>query len=257
MRWFAIVLAVGACVARTREPQVIEVPAGSVPLMVAPRSTPAADRLVRPFEITESAAGVQIMRHGAFCLPSDNVLATDEVSHDVARELESYPPKLLAAAHIRRVTLCARIDDMGVGDALGLADVVEDRILLDIHAAVDVVVPHELFHLVDLNAHYTDDADFAAFDLAWHYTNPPGFAYGEYVPHGFVDPYATTNALEDRASTFEYVMAHPVETCALARTDTIVRRKVGLIWARVAKILGDDQFLAERAPCLAALLHGD
>jgi hypothetical protein len=272
MRWLVLVL--GACAGLTHETRQVDgtaPPAGDVapstaPLMATPSRSTTTDHL-HPFEITEMSAGVQIVRHGPFCLPSDNVLAVDTVSHEVARELATYPPRLLAAAHIQRATLCARIDDMGVGDALGLADVVEDRILIDIHAEVGVVVPHELFHLVDLNARYTAEDEFNAFDLAWHYTNPPGFAYGGPVssalatelsaPHGFVDAYATTDALEDRASTFEYVMARPLATCELARSDVGVRRKVGLIWARVAQIVGDDGFLTDRAPCVAALLRGE
>jgi hypothetical protein len=209
------------------------------------------------YDHTVRVAGVDIVRHGAFCLPSDDTAALEAVSREVAQELASYPPRLLASAHLARVTLCARIDNLGIGDALGLADVVEDRVLLDIHADVAEILPHELFHLVDMNMQYDNAPAFDAFDLAWRLTSPHGASDGAPVTHGFVNPYATTNAYEDRASTFEYLIARAPAACALAREDVVIRRKVTLIWRRMTEMLGSDAFLVERAPCVAELLRGD
>lgn len=172
-----------------------------------------------------------------------------------------YPPPLLAATKVRHVTLCRSIevaeDEMAPA---GMAFLDQQRILVNVGSfeqsadgfTIDRVIHHELFHLLDYAGDHFDA------DREWHVLNPPGFTYvdpdklyrardlGTVRPTGFVRAYATQNEVEDRASTFELVLAQPQELCALAARDPIVAKKVALIKKRVAKIAGKTSLLA---PC--------
>jgi hypothetical protein len=174
-----------------------------------------------------------------------------------------YPSKVLAAANLEHVALCrkiryeARSDD---NDPAGLAVLAERRMLISIEHfttdrvregfTIEQVVHHELFHALDygsLSGHWKGDTDWLAL-------NPPGFSYRDPAapsdrPAGFVDTYATTNEMEDRASTFEYLIGQPQKLCEIAKVDPAVRRKVGLVWHRVSAVTGDE-LLRQSAPCV-------
>ena len=68
-------------------------------------------------------------------------------------------------------------------------------------------------------------------------------------PAGFVNVYATTNEVEDRASTFEYLIGQPSRLCEIAAHDPTVARKVGVVWKRVAKVMS-EKLLRRYAPCV-------
>jgi hypothetical protein len=88
-------------------------------------------------------------------------------------------------------------------------------------------------------------------DPEWRQQNPFGFEYLGVAAKqaGFVDSYAATNAVEDRASVYQYMMARPDELCEIAQKDPIVRTKSTIIWHRVAAVAGDG-FLRARASCI-------
>jgi hypothetical protein len=95
-------------------------------------------------------------------------------------------------------------------------------------------------------------------DPEWRLQNPLGFVYdaaGEQAPRrpGFINPYASTNEIEDRASIYQYLMARPDELCEVAAGDDIVRAKTRLVWSRIAAVV-DTTFLRDRAACAASLL---
>jgi hypothetical protein len=180
------------------------------------------------------------------------------------RAFDRYPASFLVASHIENVALCKHIEYEDIVREWGTAGTVDyttRRLFLSTESflgraydetgaiTAEDIVHHELFHLIEFE-HMRKDSDD---DPEWRLHNPLGFAYSgrqseETRPTGFVNAYATTNDVEDRASTYQYLMARPAELCDLARTDPAVRAKTKLIWTRVGAIDGTD-FLRKRALC--------
>ena len=189
-----------------------------------------------------------------------------EMIDAVATAFARYPPDVLSASKLEHVALCRRIryDHSTDGpDPAGVAVLEDHRLLISVEHfvgepyeysgsfTIEEVVHHELFHLLDyanLGAKLNNDAE-------WHALNAPAFAYKELetlaVPRsaGFVDPYASTDEAEDRASTFEYLMSHAGELCKIAADDPIVMKKVTVVWRRIAKLTG-PKLLHAWAPCV-------
>lgn len=167
-----------------------------------------------------------------------------------------YPTPLLADAGLAQIVLCREIEKSGPFESAGVADLEGHRMLVSFHhlrdeapvaSHAETVVHHELFHLLEEH-HWPGIVDH---DVEWSNDNAPGFEYGkaDTARRGFVNDYATSNEVEDRASVFQYLMTRPQELCGLAATDRVLRAKVELIWRRVAEI-GGDALLLERAPCV-------
>jgi len=172
----------------------------------------------------------------------------DGVLEAIKSAFDRYPTSFLVATGVKSVALCKHIEYEVKRDHLtaGTADIYGNRMLLSVeafeHAAYDPageftaedIVHHELFHLLEWNRmrdKYVDDREWPE-------------------KGGYVNEYAETNAVEDRASVFQYLMARPDELCSLLGTDEIVRTKVDLVWTRVAAI-EPDKFLRERAKCVS------
>lgn len=188
------------------------------------------------------------------CTLAGNSRAIDGAALEaVVSAFDRYPSEVLQAASIEHVALCRRID--GQPDIAGSADLHARRMMInldpfankhyDVFGAVTAedIVHHELYHLLEsqlMPEVMTDDPAWPAFG----YTG----AFQQKQP-GFVNTYATTAAVEDRASVFEYVMARPDELCELARSDEVLRKKVGIVWHRAAQATG-DAFLRARAACV-------
>ena len=174
----------------------------------------------------------------------------------IAIAFARYPTRVLEVSGIQHVALCKDIHyrDDAMPQPAGMAMPGDARLLLSLepvaHIAdyggdftIEQVVHHEVFHMLDKE---TDDHD-------WHALNPPRFAYRDPAsldeakrPSGFVNNYATTNEREDRASTFEYIIGQPEKLCAIERVDPIVAKKVKLVRARVAKLMGMRGLPAEK-----------
>lgn len=188
----------------------------------------------------------------------------DEVTLDaVARAFDRYPASFLVASHIEHVALCKHIEYEDLVREFGTAGTVDykqRRMFVSVETflgraydasadfTVEDIVHHELFHLIEYE-HMRSDMS----DPEWRLVNPIGFEYqdgapGAERPRGFVNGYAARNEIEDRASTFQYMMARPAELCEIAAGDPGVRKKATLIWSRVAK-LGGDELLRQRALC--------
>jgi hypothetical protein len=176
----------------------------------------------------------------------------------VAIAFAHYPTAVLRAAHLDHVALCRRIaydHAHDEPDPAGVAIYGDQRLMISLAVfsataheghgdfSIEQVVHHELFHMLDRATQGAAVED----DHAWHALNPPRFAYRAPAPltasrpTGFVNAYATTNELEDRASVYEYMMGQPEELCALARLDPIVAAKAKLVRSRVAAIVGDSR----------------
>ncbi|MDB4961903.1 MAG: hypothetical protein JWP01_1902 [Myxococcales bacterium] len=176
-----------------------------------------------------------------------------------------YPPALIKASGLAHVALCRTIRIQGEPDErapAGIAISGQHRLLISVEHFVDgatisedftieQVVHHEVFHLFD---HATSGTS-AGTDRAWAALNPRGFEYKDPAaaegarPTGFVNPYATTNEREDRASVFEYLLGQPTKLCEIAKVDPAVAAKTTAVWKRVAKVVG-DKLLRQHAPCV-------
>jgi len=186
----------------------------------------------------------------------------------VAIAFAAYPPSLLAAAKLEHVALCRTIRIQGEPDErapAGVAIIEQQRLLISVeqfvdgaalyeHFSIGQVVHHEVFHLFD----HATSGEGATTDRAWEAINPPGFAYQdpavvvEQRPAGFVNRYATTNAVEDRATVFEYLLGQPTELCEIANVDPVVAAKTKLVWKRVARVTG-TKLLRQHAPCVESI----
>ncbi len=182
------------------------------------------------------------------------------------RAFRRYPAEVLAAANIDHVAMCTKIIHVkqdGPEHPAGIADVRGRGMLISVayflggtyfeHAqfTMDDIAHHEMYHLLEyqhMTAEMIDDPE-------WRSSNPLGFVYSETTKtgeraEGFVDAYAMTNPVEDKASVFEYLMAHSDDFCEMAKTDSALRIKASLIWRRVVRAVGTDSFLRAAAPCV-------
>ncbi|HEY5928162.1 MAG TPA: hypothetical protein VIV11_41025 [Kofleriaceae bacterium] len=171
-----------------------------------------------------------------------------------------YPSSVRKAARLERVAFCRTIHYVGKDHGpAGLADPNTHRIYIGVEYfrtahhtfSIEHAVHHEVFHLLD----FATNGPRAVADYEWAALNPKGFEYtesgGEKREPGFVNTYAQTDAVEDRASTFEYLMVRPDELCAMADDDAVLARKVRLLWQRVALVEGANR-LGVTAPCVKA-----
>ncbi|MGE5183866.1 MAG: hypothetical protein ACM31C_17470 [Acidobacteriota bacterium] len=180
----------------------------------------------------------------------------------ITSAFDRYPTDALASANIERVALCSHIDHDSP-DTAGTADLEGRRMMISLEPfagrpyydtlgefTVEDIVHHEYFHLLES----ATMRDAIAGDPSWEHHNPDGFAYGKprqdmARPAGFVDLYATSDAAEDRASVFQYLMARPDELCELMHNDAVIREKTRVIWQRITAVTGDG-FLRARAGCV-------
>ncbi|MEJ7598693.1 MAG: hypothetical protein WKG01_12355 [Kofleriaceae bacterium] len=249
------------------------IPAHRLPVLVPPEPTVAettfAERtamlratLLRSSIELDAGPTIDTCRPGEWknCMRCDVATGMDGVDPDlldrVAIVIASYPAPLLEAAELEHLALCRRIRYEGKEDGpVGLAQLREHRLMISVEGymteqhsstAIEQIVHHELFHLFD-HANLGE----AHLDPAWSELTPPGFEYRDPAgsgprPAGFVNAYATTDAMEDRASTFEYLMAHD-ETCQIAAIDPIVDAKLTVVRERITAVA--PKFLDRRAPC--------
>lgn len=190
----------------------------------------------------------------------------DTAYEELVTAFQRYPVSLLDAAKIERVALCRELDNDRDHPA-GLADTEARVLYVNVHSLLDPsragfsvdyiaeTAHHEVYHLFDL------PAGPHAIDIEWERLNANGFSYGTPRlklgdrPFGFVNTYATTNAVEDRASTFQFLMARGAELCDLAKSDPTLLAKSRLVWKRLAAV-ADLGFLRSAVSCAADLDAG-
>jgi len=222
--------------------------------------TQGIDRELRTAPCGEPSAPQGSCAHCELAAATD---AIDLATLDAIRTaIDRYPTSVLEASKIQHVALCRTLYEEPHNPLAGTVDLANHRMLVSLEAFVgkpydptravtaDAIVHHELYHLLEWEVMH----DIMIDDVAWRAQNPAGFAYhkpaqGETRQFGFVDTYASTNDLEDRASVFELLMARPDDLCAIAKDDPIVRAKTSLLWGRLAIAVGDD-FLRRRASCV-------
>jgi len=271
--WAAILIAGIGCV-QPVAPPVVEPQRETLPLIDSDvytariaglRATLARNQVdIDTQPLIESCSGRRCVRCDV--ASRENTGGVDPTLIDaVALAFAAYPPSLITATRLRHVALCRSIRIHGDAEEpppAGVALVGQHRLLVSVEAFVDgtpqhehfsisQVVHHEVFHLFD-------HATLGDVDREWEAINPPGFAYREPAdaervrPVGFVNPYATTNVREDRATVFEYLMGQPTRLCEIAQLDPAVAAKTKVVWKRVAKVVGNP-FLRRHAPCVEGL----
>lgn len=200
------------------------------------------------------------------CARCDVATVLDEIDPDLVDRMAiafaRYPSSFRKAARLEHVAFCRVITyERGTDHGpAGLADPNTHRIYISVadfreehhEAVIEDAVHHEVFHLLD----FETQGEHALADTEWKKLNPAGFVYAKGSealarPQGFVNVYATTNEMEDRASTFEYLMTRPDELCEMTAKDPALARKVRLIWQRVAQVEGAAG-LGVTAPCVKA-----
>lgn len=168
----------------------------------------------------------------------------------VTRELSRYPRTFMNAIRMRGVVFA---DDLREGEtAIPSLPNVGGLLLLDVAGSESDLVRgfhHEVFHFADL----ADDGSLAP-DPSWEAQNPPSFVYGAggrslrgawaarepdadgFLSGGFVSAYATSGPEEDKAETFAFAVARPVEVRARAAKDPRLASKLHEIARRVGAL---------------------
>ncbi len=250
----------------------------AVPLASSAHATPAHDARVAALRATLARAGITLETRSVYavsvmarcndvvdrlqpracarCILADDREVPDEVLAMLSAELERYPTDLLAQADIRTFDLCRRIDELAGPRLGGAADTDQRHLLMDVFdPAPQAIMHHELFHMIES----ARIADIYQHDEQWERSNSVGFSYDAVDklhetepgrPDGFVNWYSTTNAVEDRASVFEYMMAKPDELCTIAASDSIVRDKAQTIWNRIFTYAKGGDLMYGTAPCV-------
>ncbi|HET7542234.1 MAG TPA: hypothetical protein VFK05_20340 [Polyangiaceae bacterium] len=217
-------------------------------LAAAPHESAAAVRL--------AALGIEVFTpERPFRLPSGRAwLAGQPISEQdrervlatSADELARYPAQFLARARLRRLLLCARLQE-GSEPIPSLPNY-HGAMLLDVDADAPYLrrlIHHEVFHFAD----FADDEQLS-LDPAWLLLNEPDFAYGSggrfmrtpgvgrfsaEIP-GFVSRYATSALEEDKAETFAMRMSEPTKFAKLIASDAVLRAKSAALDAQLRKL---------------------
>jgi len=199
-------------------------------------------------------------------LAGEHTRIDGEVIDATTRAFRMYPTDVLVRAKIEKVAFCSEIaysKDDGFEHPAGMADIHGGGMLISVKSFVgglykswgdftmDDITHHEYFHMLEWAQMRGDFQD----DPEWRLNNPLGFVYAEsnfQEPRraGFVNPYAMTAEVEDKASTYEFLISHPNELCEMARTDEALKIKTRIIWRRVLKTVGTDAFIRQAAPCV-------
>ena len=155
-------------------------------------------------------------------------------------EIDLYPSELLVGAKIKQIVLCRGLKFAGQKRG-AIPSWENDTLYYDVLSQEkaeykQVVIHHELFHMVDLQ----DDGQVYRDD-SWRRIVPETFPYGsggrnaqgdstmtlltKAVP-GFVSKYATTGIEEDKAETFAHMILHPRYMERRAKEEGLLQAKM-------------------------------
>jgi hypothetical protein len=192
------------------------------------------------------------------CILADDRDVTDDVLERIKAVVDRYPTEMLVQADIHTLKLCRRLDRVAAQHPYGGISDLDTRHAMIVVAKPEFlanIVNHELFHMIES----AFPAGMDEHDAQWERANPVGFSYDagpsasetkKSRPAGFVNWYAASALQDDRASTFEYMMAEPEALCEMATNDPIVHAKVQIISARLKMFTGGYDLMDTLAPCV-------
>lgn len=185
---------------------------------------------------------------GHFLLAFAAPTKSPESASCIKNELAIYPSSLLAYSRVKLVVESGGIRCKVGGEWYevgGIALTHLELLMLDpgvyTVAQLQEVIHHELFHFVDHSMGMKD------LDVEWMSLNESSFKYQvirrftveKPRPPGFVSDYATSNAGEDKAETFAWMICYPDIVNRLVANDQIVARKVNCLKRRIQSICPD------------------
>jgi hypothetical protein len=196
--------------------------------------------------------------HGPIGGANASTTALDRYSTILAHEFLLYPPDFIRRSRLKQIVLCRGLSFDGQ-DRTAVPDFEHDTLYLDVvrgeHSRIYQrnVIHHDFFHIID----YRDDGELGS-DKPWQSLNPEAFRYGNGGERmqddplsglssdrpGFLTRYATSAVGEDKAELFSHLMTEYAVVAQRAAEDRIIREKVSLLKARLAKYCPalDDAF---------------
>jgi hypothetical protein len=162
----------------------------------------------------------------------------------IAKQLERYPKRFLAAVGLERILLCRGLTE--AGKAYPSMPNVQHTLILDVNVGgkfMERLLHHELFHFAD----FADDGKLKG-DTAWarlnekhvvygfggHLERGPGSADWSEQRTGFVTAYAMSAIEEDKAELYSFVMTDPRRVAARSAVDPVVQKKVAYLTRALA-----------------------
>lgn len=184
--------------------------------------------------------GIQIVMNPTRVYPiksrSGDVTGTLPTKRDVeafcpilAREIKKYPDEFFRNLELEQIVTCKKLL-RGQGPALAIAFMGLDSIHVDVGETDKfATLHHEIFHIVD----YREDASME--DKVWEGLNPPDFRYDPNLKitegvtsrfKGFITMYSLTQACEDKAELYSYLIMDQKMVRVRAGKDAVVAKKV-------------------------------
>lgn len=170
----------------------------------------------------------------------------DRALYFLLPELRRHSRAFLDAAKLRHVLLATSLSAGTApgGGIVGLTVAGQTFFVADVRAREAVlrhVFHHEVYHLADTAL---------SSDPEWDALNPAGFTYDrrdavkldpsgsmiDRTRYGFISRYATFSAGEDKAELFAFLVTDTRTVRELAAHDSVLRRKIALLEARVSSL---------------------
>ena len=256
-RWLLLgVLLVGACVGAVALSRVERrKPTAAAAERIDPAWTPPTGKdPVSVSSLLEQDLGVSVLyargpvRQIDFSAGAISPREGDRALFFLLPELRRHSREFLQAARLKNVLLGTALSagNLPGGGIVGLTVAGQTFFVADVRAREPVlrhVFHHELYHLAD---------SLLSSDPEWEGLNPAGFAYdrkdavkmdpsGSMIDRtrfGFISRYATFSAGEDKAELFAFLVTDTRTVRELASRDSVLRRKVSLLEARVTEKAG-------------------
>jgi hypothetical protein len=202
---------------------------------------------VRGIPVT-AVLGPEPVTHGIIGFQGAGGEDTGPAAAVVAQALKAYPSSFSPLGRLRCVRFCTNLTSDGVPCA-SVASFDEMCAYIDVSRFVGLAgrlelnIHHEIYHLLE-SEWFADGRD-----LSWESLNDRNFRYGPAaavmqsdpdagIPNdklsGFLNRYSTSDAREDRAEVFSFMMSRPDYLATRLKSDIVLGAKV----RRITELLG-------------------
>ena len=170
----------------------------------------------------------------------------------IRENIDLYGNFFLNKINLRFVVLCKDLEVASI-PALGVPNHPLKTIIININTnnyKLSRTIHHEIFHLI--NEQYKELFNYDK----WNNFNSEGFEYKDCstcadkfglkllkTKKGFLSEYAQSTAEEDMAETFSFLMVNNSEFEKVLQEDSILRRKINFIKAKIFLIDKDFKFI--------------